>query len=96
MAVPMKNGGISAKKVIFCVILSGITTGLGAFLGSLIGRVSLTIISLCLSFAAGAMLYIVTGELTPEANNLYKGRMSAVGNILGFLIRNSCYKDIRY
>lgn len=86
MAVPMRNGGISAKKVIFYVILSGITTGIGAFFGSLIGSISLTIISLCLSFAAGAMLYIVTGELTPEANNLYKGRMSAIGNILGFLI----------
>ncbi len=86
MSVPMKNGGISSGKVIFYVILSGITTGIGAFFGSLIGQVSLTIISLCLSFAAGAMLYIVTGELTPEANDLYKGRMSAVGNILGFLI----------
>lgn len=86
MAVPMKNGGMSSRKVIFYVILSGITTGIGAFIGSIIGQVSLTIISLCLSFAAGAMLYIVTGELIPEANNLYKGRMSAIGNILGFLI----------
>lgn len=86
MAVPMKNGGINSSKVIFYVILSGITTGVGAFLGSLIGRISLTIISLCLSFAAGAMLYIVTGELIPEANNLYKGRLSAIGNILGFLL----------
>lgn len=58
----------------------------GAFFGSYIGTVSETVISICLSFAAGAMLYIITGELTPEANNLYKGRMSAIGNILGFLI----------
>ena len=86
MAVPMKNGGISSGKVVFYVILSGITTGIGAFFGSLIGSISSTIISLCLSFAAGAMLYIVTGELIPEANSLYKGRMSAIGNILGFLI----------
>lgn len=86
MAVPMRNGGISARKVVFYVILSGITTGIGAFFGSLIGSVSQAIISLCLSFAAGAMLYIVTGELIPEANNLYKGRLSAIGNILGFLI----------
>ena len=28
MAVPMKNGGISSGKVIFYVVLSGITTGL--------------------------------------------------------------------
>ena len=88
MAVPMKNGGISVKKVIFYVILSGVTTGIGAFFGSLIGSISLTIISLCLSLAAGAMLYIVSGELIPEANNLYQGRTFAFGNIFGFLIRN--------
>ena len=94
MAVPMKNGGIKSSKVIFYVVLSGVTTGIGAFFGSLIGQVSFEIISLCLAFAAGAMLYIVTGELIPEANGLYKGRMSAIGNILGFLIRNNCSKII--
>ena len=77
MAVPMKNGGISSVKVIIYVILSGVTTGIGAFFGSIIGTISFTVISLCLSFAAGAMLYIVTGELIPEANDLYKGRMAA-------------------
>ena len=86
MAVPMKNGGMSSLKVIIYVILSGITTGIGAFIGSIIGRISFTIISLCLAFAAGAMLYIVTGELIPEANSLYKGRISAIADILGFLI----------
>lgn len=86
MAVPMKNGGMKSLKVIILVILSGVTTGIGAFFGSAIGSVSQEIIAICLSFAAGAMLYIVTGELTPEANNLYKGRMTSLGNILGFII----------
>lgn len=86
MAVPMKNGGMSSLKVILLVILSGITTGIGAFFGSTVGAVSQDVIAICLSFAAGAMLYIVTGELTPEANKLYKGRMTAAGNVLGFII----------
>ena len=86
MALPMKNGGMSKSKVIFYVILSGITTGIGAFFGAIIGSISKTIISICLSFAAGAMLYIVSGELVPESNKLYKGRMTAIGNIIGFLI----------
>ncbi len=86
MAVPMKSGGMSKIKVIILVILSGITTGIGAFFGAILGTVSQKVIALCLSFAAGAMLYIVTGELTPEANSLYKGRMTALGNILGFII----------
>ena len=68
------------------VILSGIATGIGALIGGIIGRISEQIISLCLSFAAGAMLYIVSGELVPESNKLYHGRMTALGNIFGIVI----------
>lgn len=60
MAVTMKNGGMKISKVIFYVILSGITTGIGAFFGAIIGSISQVVISICLSFAAGAMLYIVS------------------------------------
>ena len=86
MAVPMKNGGMKVSKVIYYVILSGITTGLGAFLGAIVGGISEKIIAICLAFSAGAMIYIVSGELTPESSKLYQGRMSAIGNILGFII----------
>ena len=60
MAIPMKNGGMKLGKVIFYVVLSGITTGIGAFFGAIIGSISKEIIAMCLSFAAGAMLYIVS------------------------------------
>lgn len=86
MAIPMKNGGMQVSKVLFYVILSGVTTGIGAFVGATIGGISKGIIAVCLGFATGAMLYIVSGELIPEANTLYKGRMSGLGNILGFII----------
>ena len=86
MAVPMKNGGMKSSKIIFLVVLSGITTGIGAFFGELVGTISQEVIALCLSLAAGAMIYIVSGELIPEANKLYNGRISALGNIIGILI----------
>ena len=86
MSIPMKNGGMNPLKVIFYVILSGVTTGIGAFFGAIVGSISEQVISICLSFAAGAMLYIVSGELIPESNSLYHGRMTAVGNMLGFII----------
>ena len=86
MAVPMKVGGISKIRIIIYIILSGITTGVGAFWGAIVGKVSATVIGICLSFAAGAMLYIVSGELIPEANNLYRGKITAIGNILGILL----------
>lgn len=52
MAVPMKNGGMKKSKVIFYVILSGITTGIGAFFGAIVGSISQDVIAICLSFAA--------------------------------------------
>ena len=86
MALPMKNGGMKAYKIMFYVILSGIATGVGALIGSIVGKISEQIIAIALSFAAGAMLYIVSGELIPESNSLYKGRISALGNMIGLII----------
>lgn len=63
MAVPMKNGGMKKLKVLFYVILSGITTGVGAFLGAIVGGISKQVIAMCLSFATGAMLYIVSRRI---------------------------------
>lgn len=86
MGVPMKQGGMRTKKVIFYVIMSGIATGIGAFIGVLLGKVSEIIIGICLAFAGGAMLYLVSGELLPEANSLYHGRITSLGTILGFML----------
>lgn len=86
MAIPMKNGGMKPWKVMLYVILSGIATGVGALIGAVVGNISEEIIAMCLAFAAGAMLYIVSGELIPESNKLYQGRMTAMGNMLGFII----------
>lgn len=91
MAIPMKSGGMAGPKVMFYVILSGIATGIGALIGALIGNISTKIIAICLAFAAGAMLYVVSGELVPESNKLYHGRMTALGNMLGFIVRTICY-----
>ena len=86
MAVPMKNGGMKIWRVLLYVLLSGVTTGIGALAGAIIGNISQTIIAISLGFAAGSMLYIVSGELIPESNKLYKGRISAVGNMMGFIV----------
>lgn len=86
MAVPMKKGGMKPWKIMLYVCISGIATGIGALIGTLIGNISEQVISMCLAFAAGAMLYIVSGELIPEYNNLYQGRLSGIGNMAGFII----------
>ena len=86
MSVPMKSGGMGKTKAVVLTLLSGVTTGVGAFFGALVGGISSSVIGACLAFAAGAMLYIVSGELIPESNKIYQGRMGAMGNIIGFII----------
>lgn len=85
MAIPMRVGGFSKWRAFWFTLLSGAPMGVGAFLGALFGQISPLFISMCLGFAGGAMLYIVIGELIPESRNLYKGRISSVANVTGFL-----------
>ena len=86
MSVPMKNGGMDKMKALKYTFLSGVTTGVGALFGATVGQISDIMISICLSIAAGAMLYIVSGELIPEANELDKSKIGFIGNIIGFII----------
>ncbi|MCX4302843.1 MAG: ZIP family metal transporter [Clostridia bacterium] len=83
IALPLKKGGMNTTKAILITAISGITTGIGAFIGSLISNISPNFISISLGFAAGAMLYIVSCELIPESKHIYKGRFPALGNIIG-------------
>ena len=40
MSVPMKNGGMSKFKAVILTLLSGVTTGIGAFFGAIVGGIS--------------------------------------------------------
>ena len=86
IAVPLKEGGSKKWKAILLTALSGITTGIGAFVGAIIGNISEILIGGALSLAAGAMLYIVSCELIPESKSMYKGRVTSFGNIFGMLL----------
>ena len=86
MAVPMNKGGFSKLKSIILTAISGITTGIGALVGAIFGNISEALIGMSLAFAAGTMLYIVSCELIPESNKLYKGRFSSMGNMVGIIL----------
>lgn len=86
MATPMRMGGMGKFKVILAALLAGVPTGIGALIGYVLGEISVTFISLCLGFAGGAMLYITCSELIPESHDLYKGRISGFGLVVGIVL----------
>ena len=71
---------------------TGIPTVIGAVIGYYIGTMSPIGLALSLSFASGAMLYVVLGELLPEAFLMFKSKLPAlfvlIGMLLGFVLVN--------
>ena len=61
-------------------------TGLGGLIGALLQKDSSRTVSLLLSFAGGAMLYVVFGEILPQAILMYHSKLPAFSAIVGILV----------
>lgn len=85
MAVPLASGGMRKSAAAAITALAGAPTVLGALAGYFLGTLSPLWLSLSLSLASGAMLYVVFGELLPEAYSLNSSPLPvfcALGGIL--------------
>ena len=90
VSVPLVAGGMRKTKAVFVAAMSGAPTILGAMLGYGLGLISPFWLSAALSFASGAMSYVVLGELFPESFLMWKskapGAAAMVGILLGILL----------
>ena len=85
VAVPLIAGGMPKPRAVALTASTGLPTVLGAWAGVLLGTLSPLALALSLSFASGAMLYVVFGELLPESALLWRSRLPALAAILGML-----------
>lgn len=85
MACPLCVGGMKVARIFAVTALAGLPMGVGAFLGSALGIVSPLFLSLALSFAGGAMLYIIFNELIPGAHKLKVGQSGTIGAVFGII-----------
>lgn len=90
VSVPLISGGMSKRRAIAITALSGAPTILGAIFGYSLGLLSPAWLSISLSFAGGAMLYVVFCELFPEAFLIWKskapGAMALIGTLVGLIL----------
>ena len=86
IAAPLAAGGQSRWRAAGLAALTGVPTVLGAALGFRLGSMGPYALMAALSFAAGAMLYVVFGELLPEASALCSTKAPALFVILGLLV----------
>ena len=85
VVVPLIAGGMKKTKAVFITAASGAPTIIGALLGYSLGLLSPIMLSLALSFAGGAMLYVVFGELLPESILMWKSKTPAFLTLIGVL-----------
>ena len=69
ISMPLCSEGMSKKKAFICGVLSGVVEPVGGFITILIAGIITPVLPYLLSFAAGAMMYVVIEELIPESQN---------------------------
>ena len=85
VSVPLISGGMGKIKAVLVTASSGIPTVLGALLGYVLGEIGPVGLTLSLGFASGAMLYVVFGEILPQAILMYHSKLPAFSTIVGIL-----------
>ena len=86
VSVPLISGGMSKPKAVLLTALSGLPTVIGALLGFLLGEIGPLGLAMSLGFASGAMLYVVFGEILPQAILMYHSKLPAFATIIGMLV----------
>ena len=86
ISMPMRAEGNSRLRSFLIGSLSGVVEPLGALAVLLLASFLTPILPYMLSFASGAMLYVVVEELIPEASNGQHSNLSTIGFAIGFVV----------
>ena len=86
ISMPMKMKKASKGKSFLYGVLSGIVEPIAAFITMALINVIVPLLPYLLSFAAGAMIYVVVEELVPEMHSGKKSELGAIGVTIGFLV----------
>lgn len=86
ISMPLKSEGVTKSKAFLYGMLSGIVEPIGAILTILLTNIIVPILPYLLSFAAGAMIYVVVEELIPESQAGEHSNIGTVGVAIGFVI----------
>ena len=86
VSVPLRREGISRKRAFFFGQLSGIVETIAGVLGALLVLKVRYLLPFLLSFAAGAMIYVVVQELIPESQSNKKKDLMALFTLIGFSV----------
>ena len=86
VSAPLILGGLSKTKAVVITLIAGATTVLGAVVGVMLGSISEIAVAISFGAAAGAMLYVVLGEILPQSVAMSNDRIPTVFAFLGLVV----------
>ncbi len=86
ISMPLKNEGMSKIKAFLYGTLSGLVEPIASVITISLTKLVVPILPYFLSFAAGAMIYVVVEELIPESQDGKHSEIGTIGVSIGFLI----------
>ncbi len=86
VSMPLRREGLSRLKSFWYGQLSGIVEPIAGVIGAAAVLVFKPILPYALSFAAGAMIFVVVEELIPESQRGGNADIATMGAILGFAV----------
>lgn len=86
ISMPLKGEGMGKGKAFFYGVLSGAVEPVGAIITLLLTSHVLPLLPYFLSFAAGAMMYVVIEELIPECQSGEHSNLGTIGAAVGFAL----------
>ena len=86
VSLPLAIEGKSKPKAFLMGVGSGIVEPIAALLTILLSQIMIPILPYLLSFAAGAMIYVVVEELIPESQNGKHSNIATIGVAIGFVL----------
>ena len=86
ISMPLKGEGMGKGKAFFYGVLSGAVEPVGAIITLLLTSHILPLLPYFLSFAAGAMMYVVIEELIPECQSGEHSNLGTIGAAVGFAL----------
>ena len=86
VSLPLKSDGMSKSKAFLYGVISGIVEPLAAILTVIFAKYITPVLPYLLSFAAGAMMYVVVEELIPESQAKKHSNLATISLAVGFVL----------
>ncbi|KAL7647202.1 UNVERIFIED_CONTAM: hypothetical protein RMT77_002460 [Armadillidium vulgare] len=86
VSLPLRASGFSVMSAFWWGQLSGMVEPIAGFFGAVAVQLCEPLLPYALSFAAGAMIFVVVDDIIPESHSRSNGRLASFWCVFGFIV----------